>query len=106
MTTASRGSPSTRPSLSGRPENPKLYDVSVEAESDRVQERIGFRTIEASGQKILLNGKPVFLRGVSIHAEAPFRGRARLFRGRRPRAPQLGQGTGLQLRPPGALPPR
>ena len=55
------------------PENPKLYDVFVEAETDRVQERIGFRTIEANGQKILLNGKPVFLRGVSIHAEAPFR---------------------------------
>jgi len=55
------------------PENPKLYDVSVEAESDRVHDRIGFRTIETSGQKILLNGKPVFLRGVSIHAEAPFR---------------------------------
>ena len=55
------------------PENPKLYDVVVEAESDRAQERIGFRTIETSGQKILLNGKAVFLRGVSIHAEAPFR---------------------------------
>ena len=54
-------------------ENPKLYDVSVEAESDRVHDRIGFRTIETSSQKILLNGKPVFLRGVSIHAEAPFR---------------------------------
>jgi len=55
------------------PENPKLYDVSVEAGSDRVQERVGFRAIETSGQKILLNGKPVFLRGVSMHAEAPFR---------------------------------
>jgi beta-glucuronidase len=55
------------------PENPKLYDVRVEAETDSVEERIGFRTIETKGQKILLNGKPVFLRGVSIHAEAPLR---------------------------------
>jgi beta-glucuronidase len=55
------------------PENPKLYDVRVEAETDSVEERIGFRTIETKGQKILLNGKPVFLRGVSIHAEAPIR---------------------------------
>jgi len=55
------------------PERPKLYDVRVEAASDSVQERIGFRTIAASGQKILLNGRPIFLRGVSVHGEAPFR---------------------------------
>jgi beta-glucuronidase len=55
------------------PENPKLYDVEVAAESDRVTDRIGFRSIETAGTKILLNGKPVFLRGVSMHAEAPFR---------------------------------
>jgi beta-glucuronidase len=55
------------------PENPKLYDVEVAAETDRVTERIGFRTIETSGSKILLNGKPIFLRGVSLHAEAPYR---------------------------------
>jgi beta-glucuronidase len=55
------------------PENPKLYDVEVAAESDRVSDRIGFRSIEVAGTKILLNGKPVFLRGVSMHAEAPFR---------------------------------
>ena len=38
---------------------------------------MGFRTIETRGTEILLNGKPIFLRGVSIHAEAPYRtGRA------------------------------
>jgi beta-glucuronidase len=55
------------------PENPKLYDVAIETPSDRVTDRIGFRTIEASGKDILLNGKPLHLRGVSMHAEAPFR---------------------------------
>jgi beta-glucuronidase len=45
----------------------------VEAGADRVPDRIGFRTIEAHGRDLLLNGNPVFLRGVSIHAEAPFR---------------------------------
>ena len=55
------------------PENPKLYQVAVEAETDRVEDRIGFRTIQVAGQKILLNGKPVFLHGVSLHGEAPFR---------------------------------
>ena len=55
------------------PEDPKLYEVSIEAETDRVQDRIGFRSIATSGTKILLNGKPVFLHGVAIHGEAPFR---------------------------------
>ena len=59
------------------PQNPKLYDVEIAAGEDRLHDEIGFRTIEAQGDNILLNGKPVFLRGVSIHAEAPYRsGRA------------------------------
>src|SRR5262249_43009203 len=56
------------------PEDPKLYDVVIESETDRLQDQIGFRTIETKGTDILLNGKPVFLRGVCIHEEAPFRG--------------------------------
>jgi beta-glucuronidase len=60
------------------PENPRLYSVVIEAESDRVADRIGFRSIETSGRQLLLNGKPVHLRGVSIHAEAPVRS-GRLF---------------------------
>ncbi|MBZ5581674.1 MAG: beta-glucuronidase [Acidobacteriia bacterium] len=59
------------------PQNPKLYDVTIAAETDSVHEAIGFRTIETRGTEILLNGKPIFLRGVSVHEEAPFRaGRA------------------------------
>lgn len=59
------------------PETPKLYDVKISAGSDEVSEQMGFRTIETRGTQILLNGKPVFLRGISIHAEAPYRtGRA------------------------------
>ena len=56
------------------PNNPKLYDVVIEAETDRVQDQIGFRSIETRGTEILLNGRPIFLRGVCIHEEAPFRG--------------------------------
>jgi beta-glucuronidase len=59
------------------PENPKLYDVIIEAETDRVREQIGFRSLETRGTEILLNGKSIFLRGVSVHEEAPLRsGRA------------------------------
>ena len=56
------------------PDNPKVYDVVVETETDRVPDLIGFRSIETKGPEILLNGRPLFLRGVSIHEEAPFRG--------------------------------
>src|SRR5438270_12572741 len=56
------------------PDNPKLYEVVIEAETDQVQDQIGFRTIETRGTEILLNGRPIFLRGVCIHEEAPFRG--------------------------------
>jgi len=56
------------------PEQPKLYRVVISGEGDRVEEQIGFRTIEVRGTQILLNGKPIFLRGISMHEEAPFRG--------------------------------
>jgi len=59
------------------PENPKLYAVEIAGETDEVREHIGFRSIEVRGTDILLNGKPIFLRGVSVHEEAPLReGRA------------------------------
>jgi len=59
------------------PDNPKLYDVIIETDTDRVHDEIGFRSIETRGTEILLNGRPIFLRGVCIHEEAPFRsGRA------------------------------
>ena len=56
------------------PDHPKLYRVQMTAGDDHLDDDIGFRTIEVQGDKILLNGKPVFLRGINIHAEAPYRG--------------------------------
>ena len=56
------------------PESPKLYRTIVAGAGDRVEDEIGFRTIAVRGGEILLNGKPVFLRGISMHEEAPFRG--------------------------------
>ncbi len=53
------------------PESPRLYQVEIEAGEDRVRDRIGFRTVATRGEEILLNGEPVFLRGISIHEEAP-----------------------------------
>ncbi|HEX2781860.1 MAG TPA: glycoside hydrolase family 2 TIM barrel-domain containing protein [Gemmatimonadaceae bacterium] len=61
------------------PTSPKLYDVQLIATDDTVRDRIGFRTIATRGNRILLNGKPVFLRGISMHDEAL--GEARRTRG-------------------------
>lgn len=51
------------------PESPTLYDVKVVAGADTLRDRIGFRTVEVRGDEILLNGHPVFLRGISLHEE-------------------------------------
>ncbi|UEG54812.1 beta-glucuronidase [Mucilaginibacter daejeonensis] len=53
------------------PEEPKLYSVNISAGTDAVTDKIGFRTIQVKGTDILLNGKSVFLRGISIHDENP-----------------------------------
>jgi beta-glucuronidase len=57
------------------PENPRLYEVRLSlADGDAISDRVGFRRIEVRGADILLNGKPVFLRGISLHEENPLRG--------------------------------
>lgn len=56
------------------PDDPKLYRVTLSTAADKVADQIGFRTIETRGTKIFLNGKPIFLRGISMHEEAPFTG--------------------------------
>ena len=55
------------------PASPKLYDVRLVAGSDTVCDQIGFRTIETRGNQILLNGEPVFLKGICLHDENPLR---------------------------------
>ncbi|MEN0003536.1 MAG: glycoside hydrolase family 2 TIM barrel-domain containing protein [Bacteroidota bacterium] len=59
------------------PKRPKCYQVHLHTAQDTLVDKIGFRTIEAKGQDILLNGQSIFLRGISLHEENPFRvGRA------------------------------
>ena len=55
------------------PTNPKLYEVLLTIEKEVISDEIGFRTIETQGSKILLNGEAIFLKGISIHEEAPFK---------------------------------
>lgn len=51
------------------PGNPKLYDLSLSYGGDRVEDRVGFREIRRDGTDVVLNGKPVFLRGISVHED-------------------------------------
>ena len=57
------------------PENPKLYKVSITTAEETISDEIGFRTIETRGKQILLNGKPIFLKGISSHEETGYTSR-------------------------------
>ncbi len=54
--------------------HPKLYHITLSTDQDTLTDRIGFRYIETKGPDILLNGRKIFLRGISIHEENPVRG--------------------------------
>ena len=56
------------------PENPKLYKVEMTLGGETLADEIGFRTIRTQGKQILLNGEPIYLRGISIHDEKPYGG--------------------------------
>ena len=53
------------------PENPKRYQVEIMLDNSTIADSIGFRKIETRGKQILLNGQPIFLKGISIHEEKP-----------------------------------
>lgn len=64
-----------RPAL-WSPESPKLYEVEVSCLEDHVSDRVGFREIKVENGEIVLNGCPVFLRGISCHEESVQNGKA------------------------------
>ena len=53
------------------PEHPKRYRVDLTLNGENISDSIGFRTIETRGKQILLNGEPIFLKGISLHEEKP-----------------------------------
>lgn len=60
-------------------ETPDLYRLSLDLSSgpfsERVEQRIGVRTVTVQGNKLLVNGRPVTLRGVNRHDLDPRLGR-------------------------------
>ena len=77
LTTDAEGKVSTTLKVSGKklslwsPENPKRYEVHLSLGTAKCTDEIGFRTIETRDKQILLNGKPIFLKGICIHEEKP-----------------------------------
>lgn len=64
------------------PESPALYTAQVQLmagsrELDNITTRFGFRRVETKDARILLNGKPVYLRGFNRHEDTPTRGMAK-----------------------------
>ncbi|MEW5718056.1 MAG: glycoside hydrolase family 2 TIM barrel-domain containing protein, partial [Chloroflexota bacterium] len=62
------------------PESPNLYELTVElarggAALDRYTLPIGIRTIAVEGDALLLNGKPIYLKGFGRHEDFPITGR-------------------------------
>ena len=61
-------------------ETPNLYDLTVEiVKEDSIIDsytlKVGIRTIEVKENKLLLNGKPVYLKGFGRHEDFPITGR-------------------------------
>lgn len=53
------------------PAHPRLHDVEICFKGETIRDRIGLRMVETRGADILLNGAPVFLKGISAHDESP-----------------------------------
>ena len=58
------------------PETPDTYQLDVSCGGHFVRQKIGFRKIQVTGTRVLVNGSPVKLRGVNHHETDPLRGRS------------------------------
>ncbi|RRJ31464.1 glycoside hydrolase family 2 protein [Halocatena pleomorpha] len=59
-----------------RPSEPRLYTIRLETGDDVVADEVGLRDVRVSGSDIVLNGEPIWLRGIALHEEADGKGRA------------------------------
>ncbi len=60
----------TAPVALWSPDRPTLYTVRLSSGADMIEESIGFRIIATRGSTLLLNGKPIFLKGINAHEES------------------------------------
>ena len=63
-------------------ETPNLYDLSIQIFTDQepdkraqfIEKKIGFRSLNFAGPRLLLNGKPIYIKGVNRHETDPYTG--------------------------------
>jgi hypothetical protein len=70
-----------QPAKSWDAEHPNLYKLQISLvvdgqSAESLERKIGFRTIRRDGNRLLVNGRPVKLRGVCRHSIHPIHGRA------------------------------
>ncbi len=51
-------------------ENPYLYTLTVETDTDKYTEKFGIRKVEADENNLYLNGKPLYLKGFGMHEDS------------------------------------
>ena len=51
------------------PESPYLYTLVIETECDKYEERFGIRKITVTEKQILINDKPVYIKGFGMHED-------------------------------------
>ena len=53
------------------PESPKRYELVIETAEGAYRQMFGIRRLVADGERLLLNGRPVYMRGVTEHCYFP-----------------------------------
>jgi len=56
-------------------EAPRLYEATLAAAGEQISLRVGFRTVEVIGDRLLVNGRQLIFRGMNRHETHPERGR-------------------------------
>ena len=55
-------------------EIPNLYDLHISLEDQFINKKIGFKRVEIKNSQVLINGKPIYIKGVNRHETDPFTG--------------------------------
>lgn len=56
-------------------EIPNLYDLNITLDDNQfIKKKVGFKRVEIKNAQVLINGKPIYIRGVDRHETDPFTG--------------------------------